>query len=139
VATASTKHTNPWQSVRWSAAKAAKQRDYDLSGIIHPYVHASQAGESLAPRRMGSSPILLVKEGHAGGLAAVAQVADPDGVVGAVASGGAGVSQIRIHRPRLIFLEGRAGLGRGEGAPAPRPILFSRIYTPFDITSLLDP
>jgi hypothetical protein len=51
-------------------------------------------GESLAPHRMGSSPILLVTEGHAGGLAAVAQIADPDGgVARAVASGGARVSQ----------------------------------------------
>lgn len=106
--------------MRWGAAKTAKQRDYDLSGTIHPDVHASQAGASLAPRRIGSFPILLVKEGHVGGLAAVAQVADHDGVAGAVARGGEGVSQgppstaCRLLLPRAAA--GMPAAGRAGGA-----------------------
>jgi hypothetical protein len=118
--------------VRWGAAKTAKQRDYDLSGIIHPDVHASQAGESLAPRRMGSSPILLVKEGHAGGLAAVAQTADPDGVAGAVASGGAGVSQgppSTAGGPLLPQGRGRhAAAGRAGGGGVDEPGTLRRFF-----------
>jgi hypothetical protein len=130
--------------VRWGAAKTAKQRDYDLSGIFHPYVHASQAGESLAPRRMGSSPSLLVKDGHAGGLAAVAKVADPDGVAGAVASGGAGVSQgppSTDGRPLLpraaagMPAAGRAGGGGVDGPGTLRGFLVVGVFV-FPIASL---